>query len=222
MCLTIEKQFDYIVAQKLQLELSKLVSFEPIEVQDIEVIVATDVGYKGSKGVGVAVAYDAEKRREICHVAIVDDIDIPYVPGLLAFREAPLMTGAIKELSARCVDADVVMVNGHGVSHPRKFGIASHIGVVLDKPSIGIAKKLLYGSIVLDDKRREAIVVDGSIVGYVAKNIHGGSVYISVGHRLTPENALIITESVWNKHYPLPDPLYIADNLTKKLRSKIR
>jgi deoxyribonuclease V len=219
--LTSADTFSYVVAQKLQIELSKLVKFEPIDVQDIDVIVATDVGYRGSKGVGVALAYDAKKKRELCHIAITDKVDIPYVPGLLAFREAPLMIGAIKELSLRCVDPDVIMVNGHGVSHPRKFGIASHIGVVLEKPSIGVAKKLLYGTITIDDKHRLAIVVGTLIVGYVVENIHGGKIYVSVGHRITPEKALTIVENIWNKSSSLPDPLYIADNLTKRLRSRI-
>lgn len=221
MLTTVDRQFNYLIAQQLQIQLSKLVRFEQLDIDNVSTIVATDIGYKGVKGVGVAVAYDVKNKRELCHIAIVDEVDIPYVPGLLAYREAPLMIGAVKELTSKCIDADVIMVNGHGISHPRRFGIASHIGVVLDKPAIGVAKKLLYGSLSFDDGGREVIIVNGVVAGYVLRGLKSSKIYVSVGHRITPENTLAIVERVWNKHYPLPDPLYIADNLTKKLRSKI-
>ncbi|MEM4514140.1 MAG: endonuclease V [Ignisphaera sp.] len=221
MLITGGRYFDYEVAKQLQLQLSKLVRIDPVKPDSIEIIVATDNGYKGSKVIGVAVAYNAKKRKELCHIAIVDEVEIPYIPGLLAFREAPLMIEAIKELSLRCVEADIIMVNGHGLSHPRRFGIASHVGIALDKPSIGIAKRLLYGSITTDNNLRTAITVDGAVVGYVLENVYGGKVFVSVGHKVKPEDALIIVDMVWNRSNPLPDPLYIADNLTKKMRLKI-
>uniref|UniRef100_A0A7C2ZV89 Endonuclease V n=1 Tax=Ignisphaera aggregans TaxID=334771 RepID=A0A7C2ZV89_9CREN len=204
------------------MQLSRYVRIEPIDIQRVDTVVAADVGYKGSRGVGVAVAYSVHVKRELCHVAIAADVDIPYVPGLLAFREAPLMITAIKELLDRCTEADVLMINGHGVSHPRRFGIASHVGVVLDKPSIGIAKKILYGSVVkIDKENRSLLVVNGSVVGFVLENAYGGKIYVSVGHRVSPEDALKIVEKVWSRDKTLPDPLFIADKLTKKLRNKL-
>jgi len=132
------------------------------------------------------------------------------------------MITAIKELLDRCTEADVLMINGHGVSHPRRFGIASHVGVVLDKPSIGIAKKILYGSVVkIDKENRSLLVVNGSVVGFVLENAYGGKIYVSVGHRVSPEDALKIVEKVWSRDKTLPDPLFIADKLTKKLRNKL-
>lgn len=179
-----------------------------------------DIGYKGSTGIGVAVAYSVKDRRELCHIAIVDDVHIPYIPGLLAYREAPLMIIAIEELSTRCIKPDVAMVNGHGVAHPRRLGIASHIGIVLDIPSIGVAKSLLYGA-VIDKGVVKAIAVDNNIVGYVLENENNKKIYVSVGHKISPENALDIVISTWNKKQPLPYPLLIADYLTKKLRSRL-
>lgn len=131
------------------------------------------------------------------------------------------MIEAVKELSSRCIEADVIMVNGHGLSHPRKFGIASHVGVVLNRPSIGVAKKLLYGSITKDNNLRNSIIVDGVVVGYVVESAHGGKVFISVGHKIKPEDALAVVNMVWNRSNPLPDPLYIADSLTKKIKTRI-
>lgn len=221
MCLTRAKIFNHEASKQLQIYLSRFVKFEPLDLHLVDIVVATDVGYKGSRGVGVAVAYSIKKQKEICHVAIQGDVDVPYIPGLLAFREAPLMIIAIKELRSRCVEPDVLMINGHGVSHPRKFGIASHIGVVLDKPSIGIAKKLLYGTITLDNEHRQVIVIDGVPAGYVLENMYGGKIYVSVGHRVTPLDAINITKTVWSRDLPLPNPLYIADSLTKKFRHKL-
>ncbi|MEM4789329.1 MAG: endonuclease V [Ignisphaera sp.] len=219
--MTIDRHFDYEIAKQLQLQLSKLVRIEPIDLDNVKVVVAVDNGYKGSKAIGVAVAYDVEKKKELCHTAILDEIEVPYIPGLLAFREAPLMIEAVKELSSRCTEADVIMVNGHGLSHPRKFGIASHIGVVLDKPSIGVAKKLLYGSITTDNNLRVVIIINGMVVGYVLKNVHGSKVFISIGHKIKPEDSLAVVNMVWNRGNPLPDPLYIADSLTKKIKTRI-
>lgn len=198
-----------------------MVKIEHIDIHSVNTVVSVDLGYKGFKGVGVAVAYDFKNRREVCYIAVSSDIKVPYTPGLLAFREAPLMIIAIKELSKRCIEPDLIIVNGHGLAHPRRFGIASHIGVILDKPSIGVAKRLLYGYIIVDEKGREAIVVDGIKVGYALEYKRSKKIYVSVGHKITPEDAITIIEGLWNRKYPLPDPLYIADSLTKRLRSRL-
>lgn len=214
--------FNVETAKLLQAHLSQFILVKPIDFNSIDVVVAVDVGYKGSEGIGVAVAFDFKNQEELCHIAVVGGVNIPYIPGFLAFREAPLMVTAVRELSSRCAEPDVILVNGHGLAHPRRFGIASHIGVVLDKPSIGVAKKLLYGSIVVDESMRKAIVVDDVKVGYVLENRYGEKIFISVGHKLTADDAIAIVKTLWqNDSLPMPDPMHIADMLTKKLRYRI-
>lgn len=220
MNITENKGFDPDTAKLLQISLSKLVRIEPLDLSSIDAVAGVDIGYKGSSAVGVAVAYSIKKRTELCHVAVAGTVHVPYIPGLLAFREAPLMILAIRELSARCIEPDVVMVNGHGLAHPRKMGIASHIGVVLDKPSIGVAKRHLYGSISVDEAGRRTIVVDGAVVGYVLEG-EGVEIYVSIGNRVTAQDARLLVEALWDRSKPLPKPLYTADILTKKLRARL-
>lgn len=208
-------------ARALQEYLNGFVKIEPVNIDSVEIVVGVDIGYKNCIGIGAAVVYDIRKQKEVCHVIISSEIFVPYIPGLLAFREAPLILAAVKEIKSRCIDFDVIMVNGHGLAHPRKFGISSHIGVVLDKPSIGVAKKLLYGDIV-SINGREAIFVDGVKIGYVIGSTSGGKIFVSVGHRITPDNALTIVEITLNKKFSLPEPLRIADNLTKKYKKLIK
>ncbi|MEM4501998.1 MAG: endonuclease V [Ignisphaera sp.] len=213
--------FNISRAKSLQEHLSTFVRIEPLTLEAVEIIVGVDVGYRESIGVSVAVAYSVKRNREVCHTAVISDVAVPYIPGLLAFREAPIMIAAIKELIHKCTDFDIVMVNGHGITHPRKFGIASHIGVALEKPSIGVARSILYGDIVIVENKK-IIVVDGIKAGYIIETGWSGEIYISVGHRITPDEALTVVEATWNKELPLPNPLYMADSLTKKYRKYIK
>ncbi|HID80260.1 MAG TPA: endonuclease V [Ignisphaera sp.] len=200
----------------LQKEMSRKVIVEKLDSERIEIVAGLDVGYRGSRGFGVAVAYSKTKRSLICFAVVEGSVEIPYIPGLLAFREAPLMIASLHELKERCVSPDVVMVNGHGLAHPRKLGIASHIGVALDIPSIGIAKKLLYGTIVRGENGYDKLYVDELHVGYVVEVKRGVRMYISVGHRVDPDSALNISISVWNRNERFPEPIRLADKISKR------
>lgn len=116
----------------------------------------------------------------------------PYVPGLLAFREVPCLLDAFARLGSL---PDLLVVDGHGVSHPRGLGIASHLGVLLDLPSIGVAKSILVGA--PEGELGEAqgcwvpLVWRGRTVGAVLRSrARVSPVYVSVGHRVTLEGAV--------------------------------
>lgn len=139
-------------------------------------------------------------------------IEIPYVPGLLAFREAPLMIKACEKLTT----PDLIVVDGHGITHPRKFGIASHIGLVLDIPTIGIAKKLLYGRVIRGRDDIDYILVDDEIGGIVFRSM-GREIYASIGHKMSIDYLKEVVPKLFRTH-PLPEPTYIADTLSKMYR----
>lgn len=144
---------------------------------------------------------------------------IPYIPGLLGFREAPILHDAYHQL----LTPDLIMVDGHGISHPRGLGIASHLGVLLDIPTIGVAKTILVGT-PAGPLAEEA----GSTVPLVWKEKEIGvllrtkkrcsPLIISVGHKVSLSTAIKLVMSCL-KGYRLPEPTHLA-HLAANVRRK--
>ena len=117
-----------------------------------------DCSYIGDKYIIAGlVVIDRDTLQTIYRTFNVQKLDFPYIPGLLAYREAPAMIGAIEKAK---IKPDVLMVDGFGINHPRRCGIACHIGIKLDIPAIGVGKSFLCGTIKGDD-----IYQDGEKVG---------------------------------------------------------
>jgi deoxyribonuclease V len=137
-------------------------------------------------------------------------LDFPYVPGLLTFREAPLVLAACEQLT---LTPDLVLVDGQGIAHPRRFGIAAHLGLLLDVPTVGCAKSLLIGAHdELEEKAGStADLIDNSqIIGAAVRTRCGVKpVYVSIGHRTSLENAVRWTLAAC-RGYRLPEPLRMA------------
>ena len=118
-------------------------------------------------------------------------LEFPYIPGLLAFREVPAVLAAVAKLS---VQPDVFIFDGHGLAHQRRFGLACHAGLLLDRPSIGCAKSRLIGDFVEPGTERGAtspLMADGKIVGAVLRTRAGVKpVYVSIGHRVDLDTAV--------------------------------
>ena len=146
-------------------------------------------------------------------------VRFPYVPGLLSFREAPAVLAALRKLRR---EPDVFLFDGQGYAHPRRFGLACHVGVILDRPSLGCAKSLLVGSDAPLAKTRGArtpLVHDGETVGMTVRTREGVKpVYVSVGHRLSLDAAVEITLACAAR-YRLPEPTRLADKLVAREKS---
>ncbi len=200
----------------LQKALAGLVSWEG-RIDRLKNIVGLDLAYAKSTGIAVAalVTYPDLELRE--YVVVMGEVDIPYIPGLLAFREAPLMFKAYEKLG---VDADLIMVDGHGVTHPRRVGIASHLGVVLERPSIGAAKKILAGRVVRDDEGREFIEIGGRRGALVVRRGRK-SVYLSIGHRVSINEVERLAPTLFRSSHHLPEPTWYADYITKRFRKSV-
>lgn len=140
----------------------------------------------------------------------------PYVPGLLSFREGPAIIDCFEKLRSA---PDVAMFDGHGLSHPRRFGLACHMGLLLGIPSIGCAKSPLFGSCgepgphkgdrspILDDQR--------NLIGTCLRTRDGvAPLYVSAGHLISPERAVELALDCTGK-YRIPEPLRMAHRLAK-------
>jgi deoxyribonuclease V len=146
-----------------------------------------------------------------------EPIRMPYVPGLLSFREAPPVLGAMKKLRQK---PDLVMVDGQGIAHPRRIGIGSHLGLWLNIPTIGCAKSILRGHYNKEELGEEA----GSWVPLIDKNeVIGAAVrtrtkvnpmFISIGHLISLETSIRYVLAC-SKGYRLPEPTRQADKLSK-------
>jgi len=182
-----------------------------------------DAAYSRRYG-GVAAAVLTDSGGALLEQAVaLGEPPIPYIPGLLAFREAPLLYTALQQIQKHY---DVVFVDGHGISHPRHTGIATHIGLALAKPSIGVAKKRLYGvekplGAACDEKPCiEAVLLDpntGDQLAAVIRVPTGSKIYVSPGAYITLHQAVETTLRLLQRRHPLPAPTYHADKLSKKI-----
>lgn len=139
----------------------------------------------------------------------------PYVPGLLSFREIPVILTAFKQLQ---ILPDVLMVDGHGIAHPRRLGIAAHLGVLLDIPSIGVAKSKLTGTYTEPNLTKGScsdLTHTGEKIGTVLRSKDKVKpLFISPGHRMNQEKALELVLHSLTK-YRLPEPTRMADKISK-------
>ena len=208
-------EFNINKAKKLQRLLSRSVVKEG-RLDKLRLIVGLDVAYVGSVGIAVATLLDYPKLNLKEYCVVYGEVPIPYIPGLLAFREAPLLIKAYEKLG---MDADLIIVDGHGITHPRGLGIASHIGVVLDVPTIGAAKKVLVGRIT-EIYGRKYLVVNGEPGALVYEVSRKHRVFLSIGHKVSLNEIVRIAPTLFKGH-PLPEPTYIADYITKKERIRL-
>lgn len=137
-------------------------------------------------------------------------IDFPYVPGLLSFREAPLILEAFEQLD---ITPDLVLVDGQGIAHPRRFGIAAHLGLFLDVPTIGCAKSRLCGT--YEEPGTEAgssteLLDEGEVIGEVVRTRKGTKpVYVSVGSKISLRQA-VRWVLMCCRGFRLPEPTRLA------------
>ena len=222
-CSRIESSFSTERAIRAQRILASKVVVED-DFPPLRLVAGLDVAYAklggATIGVGVAVLLSYPGLRVVDCVAYAAPVCVPYIPGLLAFREARVLAPALYRL-IRKRGADLVVVDGHGLAHPRRLGIASHIGVVFDIPSIGVAKKKLYGKTMKAGSIEYLVDDKGERIGVILKRRRGASVFVSPGHRVSVDTAARLVEKMTLPGRKLPEPTRIADHYTKVLRERI-
>jgi len=216
----------YADARELQKRLAGEVCFAPLR-QQPRFIVGLDCAFsKDGKRIFAAAVMlevvnasgDSFELKLVETVSAEQATRFPYIPGLLSFREAPVCLEAAGRLSR---EPDLYMIDGQGVAHPRRLGIASHLGLFFDKPTIGCAKSRLIGTFDEPGERKGvwSPLLDGEeqIGAVVRTRSWVKPVFVSVGHRCALEDAIRITLACTTK-YRIPEPTRLAHQAVSRLR----
>ncbi len=217
--LVISKQKNINEAIELQRNLSGRIKFEN-EIKNIKLIGGVDIAYNREEGYCAIVTINFFSFEVVEVSKARRKITFPYVPGLLFYREFPIFYEAFRKLK---IKPDVLMFDGHGLSHPKMMGIATMAGIVLDIPTIGCAKSPLYGSYKEPSEEKfsfSPLKNQNKTVGFVLRSKEKCKpIFISSGYNISPVNALELTQKLITK-YRLPIPTLLAHRYSSSFKNE--
>jgi len=186
----------------------------------IELAGGVDLSYVGGMAIAAAVVVDVHTLKPVSKASAVLNVKFPYIPTLLAFREAGPMIVAVRKLSVR---PHVLFVDGNGRLHPYKAGLACHVGLALDMPTIGVAKRLLCGELGEWRGFEAPVLLEGEVIGMALRAGRGVKpIYVSVGHKISLRTAVRLTRKFTRRGAKLPEPLRLAHAEATALARRLR
>ena len=203
-------------ARAIQKQLRERVSLaDSLSVADIRVVAGVDNTYvrddTGTTAYAAVVAFSFPALEIVETTFASRPVEFPYVPGLLSFREAPAILAAFRKVT---VEPDVVLFDAHGYAHFQRFGAASHLGVVLDRPSIGCAKSRLVGRYEqpASEFGAQAPLIDkGEVVGAVVRTRPSHApLFVSPGHKISVATAVEVVLACCRENNFMPEPTRMA------------
>ncbi len=204
--------------QRFQAELAGRVRLCPLK-RRVQRVGAVDVSYRNGHAFAAYVLWDVSARKLLWSVTAVRPEQFPYIPGYLAFRELPVLTDVLRVARRSGHLADVVLVDGNGRLHQRHVGVASHVGVLNDVPTIGVGKSLLCGrtdTAGMTAGETRPVWLDDQIVAEAFQPRETGKcLYVSPGHRVTLGDAVRVVRCVQCDRR-VPEPIYWADRLSRE------
>ena len=213
----------YAQARDLQNTLARKVRFSALK-RTPKTVAGIDCAFsKDKKRIGAIIVVLEYPTLKIVETArAVAEVGFPYISGLLSFREAPVCIQAAEKLK---ITPDIFLIDGQGIAHPRRLGLASHLGLFLDKPTIGCAKSRLIGKFQPPpaEKGSYSPLTDKNeiIIGAVLRTrTNVKPLFVSIGHKCTLDDAIKITLACTPK-YRLPEPTRLAHQMITKLKPGI-
>lgn len=180
-------------ARNIQNRLRQLV-IHTDELADVQTVAGVDIGIKENFASASVVVLDFPGLEPIDGAIVESPVGFPYIPGLLSFRETPPLLKAFDQLKT---EPDLLIADGQGLAHPRRFGLACHLGLILDTPAIGCAKSRLCGKHKEPDSQKgshEYLWDKGEVIGAAVRTRRDTSVvYVSIGHRISLDSAIGLT-----------------------------
>ncbi|MGE0243640.1 MAG: endonuclease V [Nitrososphaeraceae archaeon] len=195
----------------LQKEFSKRVIENDCIKGNINNICGVDVAYNGDIAYCSALVLNRKTLEVIEIINYKRTVDNTYIPSLFMLRESKSILKSLKLIKN---SYDVLLINAHGVLHPRLCGMACYIGIMVDKPTIGIAKKLLCGLVL----KNNYVEYDGRVLGYRIKKSNKKEIFVSVGHKISLLTAINIIKELIKDNESFPEPLRLADIYSKKYK----
>jgi deoxyribonuclease V len=200
---------------KLQEAVARIAYPSSDRLADVRHVAAVDVAYRDERYYSAAIVYDCMKYTVVEKVYETGPAGAPYIPGYLFLREALPMMAAVQHLKS---DWDILLVDGHGRAHPRMCGLATFLGFILGRPTVGVAKKLLVGEQRGYLQGLDEIVYRGERVGLVVCETGRKNFYLSQGFGVGYGD-LVKTLKIFQMRYP--EPLRIAHAETVRLRKRL-
>jgi deoxyribonuclease V len=206
-------------ARRLQEGLASRVEVGPaLDLEEVRYVAGADVSTQDGMAYATVVVLDLPGLSVEEAQGFEAPLEFPYVPGLLSFREMPSLLGALEKVETA---VDAVILDAQGLAHPRRMGLASHIGLFLEVPTVGCAKSVLVGEYEepkVEKGSTSDLVHRGEVVGRVVRTRQGVSpVYVSVGNGIDLESAVELVLACCTK-YRLPEPTRQAHNAANRLR----
>ena len=210
-------------ARQIQNNLRKKIQHEnSLIIKNIKIIAAADISFNCfSKILYVAIVLVRFSNLQPIKIyRHKEEVSFPYIPGYLSFREAPPIISLFQKIS---ITPDVLLCDGQGIAHPRGFGLASHLGLFLDIPTIGCAKSVLvgeYGEPPISKGNFSDLIYNNKLVGAALRTRNGVKpIYISIGHKIRLDDAIKIVLHCCPR-YRLPEPLRTAHDAVNEYRSQ--
>jgi deoxyribonuclease V len=198
---------------ELQRVLSRMVITSDVAPnQSIRQVCGVDVSYYMNRAFCSAVNMNRYSYEIVETKESRSSVEFPYIPGFFMLREASPIFMTLKKLES---SFDVLIVNGHGVLHPRRMGLASFIGLLVDKPTIGIAKRLVCGIENVDSY----VYIDDDICGKKITREGQNYIYVSAGHKISLETSINLVMGLFREGRRFPEPLMTADFMSKTSKS---
>ncbi len=210
-------------AIELQKQLArKVVRKSCISIGSNNTVAGIDTSYRNNMACAAVAVLDLKNLELIEYTTAILAVEFPYIPGLLSFREGPAIIKALQKLKTR---PDILLFDGQGIAHQRRLGIASHIGVLLDFPTIGCAKTKLVGQYEEPDSRRGCFtylqIADETVGAAVRTRTGVKPVFVSTGHRANLRQSIKLVLDC-HTGFRLPEPIRQADRLSRLTVQRFR
>jgi deoxyribonuclease V len=194
---------------QIQKTLASHVKTSSISTNQVKKIAGFDIVFTGRTAICGACVLEFPSLKLVERKILKAEAPMKYIPELLAFREGPLIVEAYHDLES---EPDVIMIDDHGILHPQKCGVATYVGVELDKPTIGVAKGLIAGEV-----KEDKVFLNGELLGQVIKTReHSNPLFVSIGNKIKLDVAAEIAKRCVVYPHKLPEPIHMAHKVAKK------